>query len=109
MKYRKKPVVVEAFRLSVDNMPDWFCDAVKRGQIVTLPIPPMEGGENDPFNQRRVSARMKGDRGYNVYAHTGDWIIKGIGGKFHTCLPDIFEQTYEPVTDPEPIEEIMGR
>ena len=28
MKYRKKPVEIEAFRFYVDGMPDWFMDKV---------------------------------------------------------------------------------
>lgn len=29
-----------------------------------------------------------------------DWIIKGVNGEFYPCKPDIFEKTYEPVTQP---------
>lgn len=28
MKYRKKPVVIDAFQLGIDYIPDWFMDAV---------------------------------------------------------------------------------
>jgi hypothetical protein len=31
-------------------------------------------------------------------ARPGDWIIRGIHGEFYPCKPDIFDQTYEPVT-----------
>ena len=32
-----------------------------------------------------------------VYAHPGDWIIKGIKGEFYPCKPDIFDLSYEVV------------
>lgn len=33
----------------------------------------------------------------DYYAIKGDWIIRGIDGKFYLCDPDIFEKTYEEV------------
>ena len=33
-KYRKKPVVIEAFRLGVDSIPDWFMDAVTAKEVI---------------------------------------------------------------------------
>lgn len=32
-------------------------------------------------------------------ASVGDYIIKGVNGEFYPCKPDIFEKTYERVTD----------
>jgi hypothetical protein len=29
----------------------------------------------------------------------GDYIIKGVNGEFYPCKPDIFEKTYETVSD----------
>lgn len=29
----------------------------------------------------------------------GDYIIKGVNGEFYPCKPDIFEQTYDAITD----------
>lgn len=35
MKYRKKPVVIEAVRYMIDNsLPDWFMDRVSNNTIV---------------------------------------------------------------------------
>jgi len=30
-------------------------------------------------------------------ATLGDWVIKGVGGEFYPCKPDIFKKTYEAV------------
>jgi hypothetical protein len=32
-------------------------------------------------------------------ANIGDWIIKGVRGEFYPCKPDIFEMTYERVSE----------
>ena len=35
----------------------------------------------------------------NMKAENNDWIIKGVNGEFYPCKPDIFEKTYELVTE----------
>jgi len=35
----------------------------------------------------------------SLTASVGDWIIKGVKGEFYPCKPDIFEATYEEVSD----------
>ena len=32
-------------------------------------------------------------------ANIGDYIIKGVNGEFYPCKPDIFDKTYEKVTE----------
>jgi hypothetical protein len=84
MKYRKKPVVIEAIQFTGHNDDEclWFCpvatDPAERGP--SLEIATLEG-------VMRVSV--------------GDWIIKGVKGEFYPCKPDIFEATYDPV-EPQP-------
>lgn len=82
MRFRKKPVVIEAFRYNVDPRPDWFVDKVSDLTILTTEshckIQTLEG----------VMDGMK-----------GDWIIKGIKGEIYPCKPDIFEATYEPAEE----------
>ena len=34
-------------------------------------------------------------------ADKGDWIIKGVKGELYPCKPDVFEMTYEKVTENE--------
>ena len=34
-----------------------------------------------------------------MVGNVGDWLIRGVGGEFYPCKPDIFEKTYEPVVD----------
>jgi hypothetical protein len=83
MKYRKKPVEIEAiqFIMELKDLKKLreFCpnninyDGLKDG---VLYIETLEG---------------------DMLAHEGDYIIKGVKGEFYPCKPDIFELTYEKV------------
>lgn len=78
MKYRKKPVVIEAMELkeglqSLVEVCKW-CD----GTMV---------------NRQIVIETLEGD----MTASVGDYIIKGVNGEFYQCKPDIFRKTYEAV------------
>jgi hypothetical protein len=73
MKYRKKPVVIEATQ--------WFKmgdhPAVFEGHLSGMPrIETLEGP---------------------MTVTPGDYIITGVKGEHYPCKPDIFEMTYEPV------------
>ena len=86
MKYRKKPVEIEAVRFRRNNWNDIleFTNntahtlIIERGinGIATCIIPTLEGQH---------------------IATEGDYIIKGVKGEFYPCKPDIFEMTYEKV------------
>ena len=82
MKFRKKPVVIEAVQLG-DSKEDIvaalrFCGSL---QMFT------QGAVR--FAVKTLEGTMKGN--------VGDWLIKGVVGEFYFCKPDIFEQTYELV------------
>lgn len=83
MKYRKRPVVVDAMQFTEETKNqvfNWincnrFADFDKEGKP-TLTIQTLEG---------------------DMVANVGDFIIKGIKGEFYPCKPDIFESTYEEI------------
>jgi len=87
MKFRKKPVVIEAVQYTGLNIQELklFTQSIclKTRQS---PINPM-------FYPLVVIPTLEG----NMTASKGDWIIKGVNGEFYPCKPDIFEKTYEPV------------
>ena len=70
-KYRKKPVVIEAFQYDGDlidrngnpYVPAWAMDAFKARVLFSV----------------------------------ADYIIRGVQGEIYPCKPDIFEATYERV------------
>lgn len=86
-QYRKKPVVIEAFKYGYDARPDWFCDKVTSNDIVTYWDEPMH--ENTYCIVKTLEGQMRGDY--------GDYIIKGVQGEIYPCKPDIFDKTYEKV------------
>lgn len=81
MKYRKKPVVIEAFRLGHDERPEWFMNSpdIRYDEIHGV-----------------VSARIYTLEGI-MGANHGDYVIQGIKGEIYFCKPDIFEMTYDAV------------
>lgn len=92
MKYRKKPVAVEAFKLG-EEYPDWFASEVSAGRIMTHREPPLQG---DPFDHHgTMTADIETLEG-KMHASSGDYIIRGVNGEIYPCKPDIFEKTYEP-------------
>lgn len=86
MKYRKKPVVIEARQFTPQNildLRDWIASG---GHGVYV-------GWNAQVGDYIEIDTLEG----TMRAEVGDWIIKGVKGEFYPCKPDIFEQTYEPV------------
>lgn len=90
MKYRKKPVEVEAFQLNARGLvgEDWFWDAVTRNDIITYNF-----GKHDPEDAFCLINTLEG----LMRADTGDYIIRGVNGEIYPCKADIFEKTYELV------------
>lgn len=87
MKYRKKPVVIEAFQLGIDYIPDWFMDKVSENKI-TL--------HGDAFE--KTNADIETLEGW-MHASYGDYIIRGVKGEIYACKPDVFDMTYDVVED----------
>lgn len=83
MRFKKRPVVIDAFRWLEDEAPDWW----ERFQNIEMEvntgvalIPTLEG---------------------TMRASPGDWVIRGIAGEVYPCKPEIFEATYERVENEE--------
>ena len=87
MKYRKKPVVVEAFQFDGDfndrngnyYVPEWAVKGLKREYFTfedsgDLYVNTLEG---------------------TMVVSVGDYIIKGVQGEFFPCKPNVFHATYE--------------
>lgn len=92
MRYRKKPVEIEAFRLTDDVemiAPEWFARAVEDGKVC------MDRSLLDGHMHvygctiETLEGRMR--------ARLGDYIIQGLRGELYPCKPDIFMKTYDLV------------
>lgn len=95
MKYRKKPVVIEAVQWTGENHREMF-DFLTYGAKHDLPIE--TSGVNFYIDHSRVKGGLiiKTMEGEHI-ACIGAYIIKGVAGEFYPCKPDIFEKTYEAV------------
>lgn len=99
--YRKKPVVIEAMRLSADTTATrGGLSANDRAHATIAGWMFAHGfrtfrvhGDRRPFGL--LIQTLEGD----MLADPGDWIIRGVKGEFYPCKPDIFEATYEPEGD----------
>lgn len=89
MKFRKKPVVIEAFKFGEDELPEW----IKNCEKISVDMAPDIYGKVRPF--RLTISTLEGD----MVANEGDYIIKGVKGELYPCKPDIFEETYEKVEE----------
>lgn len=85
MKFRKKPVVVEAVQ--------WDGTQESLDNIVALGLKSMNS--LDFYGEFFFIQTLEG----NYKASKGDWVIKGVNGEFYLCKPDIFEKTYEKVEE----------
>jgi len=82
MKFRKKPVEIEAIIWNNNFYEIFdFMDADNNLGIV--------GYEGDILQVRTLEGIMN--------AQIGDYIIRGVKGEFYPCKPDIFEMTYEAI------------
>ena len=102
MKYRKRPVVIEAFQYDGDMIdssgkpyvPEWAISAVNNNTMYydgsELFIHTLEG---DHHVTELFIHTLEGDHHVTV----GDYVIQGINGELYPCKPDIFEKTYEAV------------
>ena len=85
MKYRKKPVVIDAVQWrdkNLDEVKAFAGDAV--GEVYN-------GGTN------LIIYTLEGA----MVASTNDFIVRGVNGEFYPCKPYIFEKTYEPIGSEE--------
>ena len=83
MRYRKKPVIIEAMQWdgaweSIPKIKEFSPDIFERTDL----------------DFKRNYLYVKTLEGEHIVS-PGDFIIKGIKGEFYPCKPDIFEATYE--------------
>jgi len=87
MKFRKKPVVIEAIKIDItvtgrSELKQWLLENVgDRAAILR---------QDGSVLIRTLEGDMKGNH--------GDWIIKGVQGEIYPCKDEIFTMTYEPDT-----------
>lgn len=100
-KYRKKPVIIEAFQMTKERRwdnsewPEWLHRAWNKepnepGCLFCIDDPGMIGP-----GERLCITTLEGVHAVNF----GDFIIQGVQGELYSCKPDIFHATYERVEE----------
>lgn len=92
MRYRKRPIEVDAVQWTGDNVDD----------VVALTGPEnFERLDERPSDDPEATARVY-DRLHSswVLVRVDDWIIRGVRGEVYPCRSDVFEATYAPVDGP---------
>lgn len=91
-EYRKKPVVIEAVVWNGDNLKEII-------EFTGLD----ESAKKWSWEEYEQVVK---DFGLKIFtlegshmASVGDYIIRGVKGEFYPCKPEIFEMTYESVSD----------
>ena len=94
MKYKKKPVEIEAIKFIITKrIPCKYGVAKKTNsmEICKFMQLSMMGTHTDKKGPYIEIETLEGV----MRADIGDYIIKGVKGEFYPCKPDIFEITYE--------------
>lgn len=120
MKYRKKPVEIEAMQWdrtenTFDAIDEWTEHVIERDDngrprkaacYFMLILDGWDDLARDVLGDEDVKSRR--DEGWDavvydslhgtwVNVRENDWIIRGVQGEFYPCRADVFEQTYERV------------
>lgn len=93
MKYRNKPIIIEAVQFIPDN------------EVPALEFLGLTGDglelENDiakfKLYQPGIATLIIKTFGCEIKVDNYDYITKGVNGEFYPCKPDIFEKLYEKV------------
>ncbi len=96
MKYRKKPVVIEAVQfleLDANGKAVFDCDTADHDGPMWL----WGNWQNGTISYSGVNSLLIKTLEGDHIASIGDYIIRGINGELYPCKPEIFSKTYEPV------------
>lgn len=83
MVYKIKPIEVDAFRLGIDYIPDWFMDGMIHNEIILRSA-----------SRYDISAEIETLFGV-IYVSHGDYVIRGINGEIAACKADTFEMIFK--------------
>ena len=83
IKYRKKPVIIDAIQWNGTNDLD----------IINFATPAARFFYDFSSQTILIISTLEGE----MVASVGDYIIRGVDGEFYPCKPEIFERTYEKV------------
>jgi len=87
MKFRKKPLVIEAIQFTGLSSINRMCNTWEK------PFLEVADFDEDEEKENFFIETLEG----NHCVNKGDFVIRGINGEFYSCKPDIFDKSYEKV------------
>lgn len=91
MKFRKKPVVIDAWPVR-----DLVATAMGRWKELPLSVLAAYEAGGWVFTDEGIHVpTLEG----SMLARLDDWLLRGVAGEFYPCKPDIFAATYEPAAE----------
>lgn len=91
MKFRKKPVVIEAIQFTRKS----FNDIVKWIDAERTTMVEWDYDSKIDDDTYIVIKTLEG----NMKVNLTDWVIRGVKGEFYPCRDDIFRMTYEECSE----------
>ena len=101
MKFKKKPVIIDAVQLRWDT----WSEMCEHADVGGLQNGKPEGGfvnidgsftDTPKTDNAKMGLAIPTLEGLMIESEN-DWIIRGVKGELYPCKPDIFEATYERV------------
>lgn len=96
MKFRKKPVIIDAYQFTRKIVEDNKFDDIPLPEGIQITSCHCHPGDRKLYS---YTVRIDTLEGETYKVEEGDWIIRGVKGEFYPCKPDVFEQTYERVEE----------
>ena len=85
MKFRKKPIVIEAIQFTGGNLFECLHFMGESQDVI------------DNLELHATDSPVIHTLEGTMHTSQGDWIIRGVQGELYPCNPDIFAATYEAV------------
>lgn len=89
MKYRKKPVVIEAIQYLGEAGP--ILDFLAASECESIGFRPSSSPRERGLIVKTLEGAMVGNY--------GDWLIRGVKGELYPCKDEVFTMTYEPADE----------
>ena len=100
MKFRKKPVVIEAEQFTKERGEAHILDKAPLPAGVVCARADWNTHERSVYSSWFTITTLEGV----MTVESGDWVITGVKGERYPCKPDIFEMTYERVDQSESVD-----
>lgn len=109
MKYKPKQKNIVAFRLGIDEFPDWFLEPsnhnkIRLGKKMDDQLDLLEIVNRNHYvrvRKYKYFSEFLFEDGTEMKAEHGDYIIMDLSGDIYPCKPSIFKKIYKKLGEEE--------